>query len=50
MGTKPQQYAQQTMAFILAGGRGSRLQELTEKRVKPAVYFGGKTLIIDYAL
>ena len=50
MGTKPQQYAQQTMAFILAGGRGSRLQELTEKRVKPAVYFGGKTRIIDFAL
>jgi glucose-1-phosphate adenylyltransferase len=38
------------MAFILAGGRGSRLQELTEKRVKPAVYFGGKTRIIDFAL
>lgn len=50
MGKKPQQYAQQTMAFILAGGRGSRLQELTEKRVKPAVYFGGKTRIIDFAL
>jgi glucose-1-phosphate adenylyltransferase len=38
------------MAFVLAGGRGSRLQELTEKRVKPAVYFGGKTRIIDFAL
>jgi glucose-1-phosphate adenylyltransferase len=38
------------MAFVLAGGRGSRLKELTEKRVKPAVYFGGKTRIIDFAL
>jgi len=38
------------MAFILAGGRGSRLRELTDKRVKPAVYFGGKSRIIDFAL
>jgi len=38
------------MAFVLAGGRGSRLQELTDKRAKPAVYFGGKTRIIDFAL
>lgn len=38
------------MAFVLAGGRGSRLQELTDRRVKPAVYFGGKTRIIDFAL
>ena len=38
------------MAFVLAGGRGSRLRELTDKRVKPAVYFGGKTRIIDFAL
>ncbi|MGO3101761.1 sugar phosphate nucleotidyltransferase, partial [Corynebacterium variabile] len=30
------------MAFVLAGGRGSRLQELTDRRAKPAVYFGGK--------
>ena len=30
-----------TMAFILAGGRGSRLKELTDNRAKPAVYFGG---------
>ena len=50
MGIKSQRLAQQTMAFVLAGGRGSRLQELTEKRVKPAVYFGGKTRIIDFAL
>ena len=38
------------MAFVLAGGRGSRLRELTDRRVKPAVYFGGKTRIIDFAL
>jgi len=38
------------MAFVLAGGRGSRLMELTDKRAKPAVYFGGKTRIIDFAL
>ena len=37
-------------AFVLAGGRGSRLKELTDKRAKPAVYFGGKTRIIDFAL
>ena len=39
-----------TMAFVLAGGRGSRLKELTDRRVKPAVYFGGKSRIIDFAL
>ena len=38
------------MAFVLAGGRGSRLKELTDHRAKPAVYFGGKTRIIDFAL
>jgi glucose-1-phosphate adenylyltransferase len=41
---------QRSMAFVLAGGRGSRLKELTDRRVKPAVYFGGKTRIIDFAL
>ena len=40
----------QAMAFVLAGGRGSRLKELTDNRAKPAVYFGGKTRIIDFAL
>jgi len=40
----------QAMAFVLAGGRGSRLKELTNTRAKPAVYFGGKTRIIDFAL
>ncbi|WP_420430623.1 glucose-1-phosphate adenylyltransferase [Kordiimonas sp.] len=38
------------MAYVLAGGRGSRLKELTDKRAKPAVYFGGKSRIIDFAL
>ncbi len=38
------------MAFVLAGGRGSRLKELTDNRAKPAVYFGGNTRIIDFAL
>jgi glucose-1-phosphate adenylyltransferase len=38
------------MAFVLAGGRGSRLLELTARRAKPAVYFGGKSRIIDFAL
>ena len=42
--------ARDTMAFVLAGGRGSRLMELTNSRAKPAVYFGGKTRIIDFAL
>jgi glucose-1-phosphate adenylyltransferase len=38
------------MAYVLAGGRGSRLLELTDWRAKPAVYFGGKSRIIDFAL
>jgi len=40
----------QTVALVLAGGRGSRLYELTDRRAKPAVYFGGKFRIIDFAL
>ncbi|MDF9399342.1 sugar phosphate nucleotidyltransferase, partial [Vibrio sp. 1180_3] len=39
-----------TYALILAGGRGSRLFELTDFRAKPAVYFGGKFRIIDFPL
>jgi glucose-1-phosphate adenylyltransferase len=39
-----------TIALILAGGRGSRLYELTDWRAKPAVYFGGKLRIIDFPL
>src|ERR671913_128441 len=42
--------ARHAMAYVLAGGRGTRLLELTDKRVKPAVYFGGKSRIIDFAL
>ena len=42
--------ARSAMAYVLAGGRGSRLLELTNNRAKPAVYFGGKTRIIDFAL
>ena len=38
------------VALVLAGGRGSRLQNLTNSRAKPAVYFGGKFRIIDFAL
>lgn len=50
MENEPQKLAQQTMAFVLAGGRGSRLFELTDRRAKPAMYFGGKSRIIDFAL
>lgn len=42
--------ARHAMAYVLAGGRGSRLKELTDKRAKPAVFFGGKSRIIDFAL
>ncbi len=40
----------QTVALILAGGRGTRLRKLTEWRAKPAVHFGGKYRIIDFTL
>ena len=42
--------ARESMAFVLAGGRGSRLHEMTDRRAKPAVYFGGKSRIIDFPL
>jgi glucose-1-phosphate adenylyltransferase len=45
-----QPLARDAMAYVLAGGRGSRLMELTDFRAKPAVYFGGKSRIIDFAL
>ncbi|KPP83827.1 MAG: glucose-1-phosphate adenylyltransferase GlgC [Rhodobacteraceae bacterium HLUCCA08] len=48
--TDERRLTQRAMAFVLAGGRGSRLKELTDRRVKPAVYFGGKARIIDFAL
>jgi glucose-1-phosphate adenylyltransferase len=45
-----QPLARDAMAYVLAGGRGSRLADLTARRAKPAVYFGGKARIIDFAL
>ena len=42
--------ARSSMAYVLAGGRGTRLMELTDRRAKPAVYFGGKSRIVDFAL
>ena len=47
---KDEPLARHAMAYVLAGGRGSRLMELTDIRAKPAVYFGGKSRIIDFAL
>ncbi|MGJ7485757.1 glucose-1-phosphate adenylyltransferase [Variovorax sp. LT2P21] len=44
------QLVRRTIAVVLAGGRGSRLKQLTDRRAKPAVYFGGKFRIIDFAL
>ncbi len=44
------QLMRRTVALVLAGGRGSRLKQLTDGRAKPAVYFGGKFRIIDFAL
>ena len=42
--------ARNAVALVLAGGRGSRLERLTDWRAKPAVPFGGKFRIIDFAL
>ena len=42
--------AQRTYGLILAGGRGTRLKQLTDGRSKPAVPFGGKLKIIDFPL
>lgn len=42
--------ADNTLVLILAGGRGSRLHEMTDRRSKPAVYFGGNWRIIDFTL
>jgi glucose-1-phosphate adenylyltransferase len=38
------------LAFVLAGGRGTRLYPLTKERAKPAVPFGGKYRIVDFVL
>ena len=46
----PGPLAKSTLALILAGGRGSRLEELTNWRAKPSLPFGGKFRIIDFAL
>lgn len=42
--------ANRAIALVLAGGRGSRLYELTDRRSKPAVFFGGNYRLIDFAL
>lgn len=44
------QLPRRAVALILAGGRGSRLEQLTDTRAKPAVYFGGKFRIVDFAM
>jgi len=45
-----QHLPKRALALVLAGGRGSRLKQLTDHRTKPAVYFGGKFRIVDFAL
>jgi glucose-1-phosphate adenylyltransferase len=45
-----QRLSQRAIALVLAGGRGSRLHHLTDRRAKPAVFFGGKFRIIDFVL
>jgi glucose-1-phosphate adenylyltransferase len=47
---QPHMLVRRTIALVLAGGRGSRLKQLTDRRAKPAVYFGGKFRIIDFSL
>jgi len=46
----PDALARSSLAIVLAGGRGSRLEQLTDWRAKPAVPFGGKFRIVDFAL
>jgi glucose-1-phosphate adenylyltransferase len=45
-----QRLPQRAVALVLAGSRGSRLQQLTDRRAKPALYFGGKFRIVDFAM
>src|SRR5207244_3244394 len=42
--------ARRAIALVLAGGRGSRLHNLTDRRAKPAVFFGGNVRLIHFAL
>jgi glucose-1-phosphate adenylyltransferase len=49
-GPTQQRLTRRALALVLAGGRGSRLMQLTDRRAKPAVFFGGKFRIIDFAL
>ena len=49
-GPPQQRLTRRALALVLAGGRGSRLKQLTDRRAKPAVFFGGKFRIIDFAL
>src|SRR2546421_9842329 len=48
--TVPGAATKNALALILAGGRGSRLEQLTDWRAKPAGPFGGKIKVIDFAL
>jgi len=50
LGAESRALARKTLTLVLAGGRGSRLMDLTNERAKPAVHFGGKFRIIDFAL
>src|SRR3569833_2787810 len=47
---RSQPLAREALAYVLAGGRGRSLADLTARRARPAVYFGGKARIIDFAL
>jgi glucose-1-phosphate adenylyltransferase len=46
----PRRPAARAVALVLAGGRGARLHRLTDTRAKPAVHFGGRYRIVDFAL
>src|SRR6195256_1414291 len=46
----PERLARRTLALVLRGAAGSRLKQLPDPRPKPAVFFGGKFRIIDFAL
>src|ERR1700757_3503357 len=49
-GSTQHRLTRRALALVLAGGRASRLKQLTDRRPKPAVFFGGKFRIIDFAL